>query len=160
MNAKDIMHYGHQTVLAAVAEMPVDTWEVVGATTAWSIKDVVAHLASSELVLAEVLATFLGDATSTPMLERYRDARFNDDEVEKRRANSPVEVLAEYSAACQQVMELAARIPADDFRQVGTISWYGPEYVLDDFVVYAFYGHKREHCAQIKMHRRKLKRDK
>ena len=55
---------------------------------------------------------------------------------------SPVEVLAEYSAACQQVMELAARIPAEDFRRVGSIPRYGPEYALDDLVVYAFYGHK------------------
>ncbi len=160
MNAKDILYYGHQTVLASVAELPADAWEVIGTTTVWSIKDVVAHLASYEFVLADVLATVLGEATSTPTLERFADARFNDDEVEKRSAMSPTEVLAEYTSACQQVIELAGRIPADDFRQVGTIPWYGPEYALDDFVVYAFYGHKREHAAQIKTHRRKLNKDK
>jgi hypothetical protein len=26
---------------------------------------------------------------------------------------------------------------------------YGKEYALDDFVVYMYYGHKREHGAQV-----------
>ncbi len=31
----------------------------------------------------------------------------------------------------------------------GPLPWYGPEYDLDDFIAYTFYGHKREHSAQI-----------
>ena len=27
--------------------------------------------------------------------------------------------------------------------------WYGPEYSLDDLVVYQMYGHKREHDPQL-----------
>ena len=27
--------------------------------------------------------------------------------------------------------------------------WYGPEYALDDLVVYLMYGHKREHAPQL-----------
>ena len=27
--------------------------------------------------------------------------------------------------------------------------WYGPEYSLDDLVVYTMYGHKREHDPQL-----------
>jgi hypothetical protein len=46
-------------------------------------------------------------------------------------------------------MTLAARISADVYRQNGTLPWYGSEYDLDDFIVYTFYGHKREHSAQI-----------
>jgi hypothetical protein len=32
---------------------------------------------------------------------------------------------------------------------VGTIPWYGPEYSLNDLVVYQMYGHKREHGPQL-----------
>lgn len=32
----------------------------------------------------------------------------------------------------------------------------GPEYDLEDFIVYTSYGHKREHCAQIKLFRKRL----
>jgi hypothetical protein len=34
---------------------------------------------------------------------------------------------------------------------------YGLEYALDDFIVYAYYGHKREHTAQIAVFRDTLK---
>jgi hypothetical protein len=46
-------------------------------------------------------------------------------------------------------MQLSAGVPANLLRQPGTLPWYGPEYALDDFLVYSFYGHKREHTAQI-----------
>jgi hypothetical protein len=32
---------------------------------------------------------------------------------------------------------------------VGSIPWYGPEYALDDLLVYTMYGHKREHAPQL-----------
>ena len=48
-----------------------------------------------------------------------------------------------------RVIELAAKIPAEKFRENGTIAWYGPDYCLDDFIVYTNYAHKREHAAQI-----------
>jgi hypothetical protein len=35
------------------------------------------------------------------------------------------------------------------WRDTGTIPWYGPEYSLDDLVVYQQYGHKREHDPQL-----------
>ena len=38
---------------------------------------------------------------------------------------------------------------AETWRQIGAIPWYGPEYSLDDFVVYNIYGHKREHDPQL-----------
>jgi hypothetical protein len=46
-------------------------------------------------------------------------------------------------------MALVARIPAERWREVGTIPWYGPQYALDDLAVYTMYGHKREHAPQL-----------
>lgn len=157
MNARDILLYGHRTVHQAIEGLEGDAWEAPGATTAWSIKDVISHLTSFEGVLAEVLAAHLDPASPTPLLERFgADRRFNDDEVERRRASSPAEVVAEYDAVRAQVAVLIERIPPEELRRVGTIPWYGQEYALDDLIVYAFYGHKREHAAQIKVHRRRL----
>jgi DNA-binding transcriptional LysR family regulator len=42
-----------------------------------------------------------------------------------------------------------AQLPPETLRQTGTLSWYGAVYALDDFLVYAYYGHEREHSAQI-----------
>jgi hypothetical protein len=59
------------------------------------------------------------------------------------------EVLDEFNDAHTQVMELSAQIRPERFRHSGTLPWYGMEYALDDFIVYVFYGHKREQSAQI-----------
>jgi hypothetical protein len=157
MNARYILLYGHRTVHGAIDGLEGDAWESPGATSAWSIKDVIAHLTSFEGVLAEVLAAHLDPAAPTPLLERVGgDGRFNDDEVERRRSATPAEAQAEYDAVYAQVAGLIERIPPEELRRPGTIPWYGPEYALDDLIVYAFYGHKREHTAQIKLQRMRL----
>jgi uncharacterized protein (TIGR03083 family) len=152
MNTLDVLRYGHQTVLRALDGLPDDAWETPGACGAWSSKDIVAHLASFERVLVEVLENLLGGGESTPLLDRFRmGPGFNDQEVEARRSQSAAEVLAEYQEAHDEAMALAERLPPKMFRQVGILPWYGAEYDLDDFLVYTFYGHKREHAAQIKL---------
>ena len=44
-------------------------------------------------------------------------------------------------------------------RNKRSFPWYGKEYALDDFIVYTFYGHKREHSAQIAAFRDLLRRE-
>lgn len=158
MNALDVLKYGHAAVLQTLDDFPGEAWEEGGACGTWSVKDIVSHLASFEHVLVDVLYTFLSDEP-TPYLTRFTtaNATFNDSEVILRREKSAREVLAEYSETHAQAMSLAARIPAESLRRSGTLPWYGPEYSLDDFIVYTFYGHKREHCAQIAVFRDHLK---
>jgi hypothetical protein len=150
MNAADILKYGHRTVLQTIADLPADVWEMPGACGVWSCRDIIAHLASFEHVLVDILATFLG-SDPTPSLDLFRDPNgdFNDGQVAQR--NLPIigDVLAEYNDICAQTMELIGRISAETLRQRGTLPWYGAEYALDDLIVYMYYGHKREHSAQI-----------
>lgn len=150
MNATDILKYGQQTVLRTIEEFPETAWETPEACGVWSVKDIIAHLASYEEVLVDILAGFSG-RQPTPCLDRFIElgSRFNDAEVEKRRGRTVREILDEFNDAHAQVMELAARIRPEVFRQAGTLPWYGMEYALDDVLVYMYYGHKREHSAQI-----------
>jgi hypothetical protein len=151
MNAVDVLKYGHQTVLRTLDSLPTSEWETPGVCGYWSVKDIIAHLGSYEYVLVDVLTTFL-DGGPTPYLDNYCGVgplQFNDDEVALRHDKSIADVLAEYNDTHAQTMALAARIPAETYRQVGTLPWYGSEYDLDDFIAYAYYGHKREHSAQI-----------
>jgi hypothetical protein len=53
-------------------------------------------------------------------------------------------------------MSLVAQIRPEQFRQVGILPWYGMDYSLDDLLVYMYYGHKREHSAQIAAFRDRL----
>src|SRR6266487_5955794 len=146
MNASDILKYGQGTVLQAIEGLPEPAWETPGACGIWSIKDIIAHLASYE----HVLMTFVR-SSPTPYLSKFTEpgGNFNDLEVAARKGKSVKEVLDEFNDTYAQVMSLVTRIPVETFRQAGTIPWYGIEYALDDYIVYAYYGHKREHSAQI-----------
>jgi uncharacterized protein (TIGR03083 family) len=158
MNAHDILKYGNGTVLGAVAGLPDADWETGGVCGFWSVKNIVAHLASYELVLVDVLGGFLGAAT-TPLLAAFQSGEgFNDQQVDARATLSPAETMAEYVAAHERTLSLLAQIPAEKLPEPGTLPWYGAEYALDDFLVYAYYGHKREHCAQIAVFRDQIKR--
>jgi len=157
MNAVDILKYGHLTVLQTIDGFPESAWDTSGACGVWSVKDIIAHLASYEHVLVDVLTTFV-DGGLTPSLTLFLESggQFNDSEVAARKDKTVREVVDEYDATHEQVMSLAARIPVEMFRQTGALPWYGMEYALDDFIVYTQYGHKREHSAQIAAFRDRL----
>lgn len=157
MNAVDILKYGHQTVLQTIAGLPYEEWNTSGVCGVWSVKDIIAHLASFELVLVDVLCSFV-ESGPTPNLDDFVQMRdqFNDVHVNRRKNKSAEAALAEYNAAHAQVMHLITQIPPDTLRQPGTLPWYGMEYALDDFLVYTYYGHKREHSAQINVFRGRI----
>ncbi len=153
MNAVDILRYGQQTVLQTVEGFPESAWESTGACGVWSVKDIIAHLASYEHVLVDVLNTFVGGNTGASGLYLAKfcepGGRFNDAEVDARKEKSVNEVLGEFNDTHVQVMSMAAQLSPEVFRQTGTLPWYGNAYALDDLLVYMYYGHKREHSAQI-----------
>jgi uncharacterized protein (TIGR03083 family) len=159
MNAADIVRYGQGTALRAVEGLPEDDWLTSGVCGYWSVKDIIAHLASYEQVLAEVLTTLMG-GRPTPRVDRFTDrsGNFNDTEVAARQGLSVADTLAEFNEAHGRVVAALATIPVETLRQPGTIPWYGPEYALDDLLVYAYYGHKREHSAQIAVFRDGIRR--
>lgn len=158
MNVGDVLKYGHQMVVQAVDGLAEPDWLTPGVCGAWTVKDVVAHLASVELLIADVVGTFVGSGP-TPHLDAFnrKDPRYNDEEVARRRDWSVARTLGEYTEAAQRVLELGSRIPPEKAREAGTMPWYGKEYALDDFLVYTSYGHKAEHCAQIAVLRDRLK---
>ena len=158
MNAQDILKYGQLTVLQTLESFPEASWETPGACGIWSVKDILAHLASYERVLVDILTTFTGDG-STPVLNSYVElgSHFNDIEVSRRTAETIQDVLAEFNNTHIQVMSLLVNIPSETLRRTGTLPWYGVEYALDDVLVYMYYGHKREHSAQIAAFRDRLR---
>jgi uncharacterized damage-inducible protein DinB len=151
MNASDILKYGNGTVMHMIGDIPDDQWETPNVCGWWSVKNIMAHLTSFEHMLTEVLRSFV-DSQPTPYMDQMRDMGgqgFNDFQVDIRKDKSPAETLQEYQAAHARVMELVVQIPDELRQRPGTLPWYGDEYALDDFLVYQYYGHKREHMAQV-----------
>lgn len=152
MNAKDILTYGHQDLLKVFSDVTDTDWDRVGVTTRWSVKDMLSHLTSFEIVLAEALEAVLDASMATPTLEDKRKdlPGFNDRQVAQRESDRPADVMQEYELAHTRVMQAIEQLGAERLREVGTIPWYGPQYSLDDLIVYTNYAHKREHLPQIR----------
>jgi uncharacterized protein (TIGR03083 family) len=150
MNAGDIVKYGQLTVNQAVADLAPAHWETPGVCGNWSVRQIIAHLASYEAILTDILSQLLGEP-SNGMVARYTspDGDFNDREVAARQEFSPQAALEELTTANARNLAMLARIPPAALTQPGTLPWYGAEYAIDDYIVYANYGHKREHTAQI-----------
>ena len=159
MNAEDILKYGHLTLMATIDGLEEKDCEMGGVCGIWSVKQIIAHLTSHELIMVDVLNSLIGSDRPTPNLSIYESqgVAFNDVEVDKRKGFSYAETVREYKAASAQVRHLIGQIPPEKRRQAGTLPWYGHEYDLEDFIVYSSYGHKREHSAQINVYRDQLK---
>jgi len=147
MNPIDVLRYGQRTIDELVGRLRTDDWEAV-ALGVWTTKDLVGHLGAFEVRFADILAVFLGESPESNLLQDNY-ATFNDDQAAIRRDWSVAAVLDEYRVASDRVMLLAGRVPEARWTAVGTIPWYGPEYALDDLLVYSMYGHKREHAPQL-----------
>lgn len=158
MNPADVLMYGHQHVLRTLDGLDFAQWESGGVCGVWSVKNIVSHLASYEHLFIEILSAFAGEDTSKTYLDHMINggAAFNDEEVDARRGLSPAEALTEYGTAYARVATLVGKIPSETWRENGTLPWYGDKYSLEDYVVYQFYGHKREHGAQIDVFRDSL----
>lgn len=150
MNVLDVARYGHLTFLGALEGCTVDDASSPGACGLWSVKDIVAHLASYEVVLAGILDEVSGLGANAT-LERYREqgVAFNDNEVAARIDRSFDDDLVELNLAHAAVLERLPAFTPEHLRRPGTIPWYGDGYALDDLIVYMYYGHKREHAAQV-----------
>ncbi len=160
MNTHDVLKYGHLTVLSTLEGVPQAEWEVAGVCGSWSVKNIVGHLTSYEWVLADVLKENLGRGP-TPCLDELRQTdpeEFNNSQVARRQDQNAEQALAEYSAAYAAVQELVPLASAELLRTAGCLPWYGMEYAIDDLIVYQYYGHKREHMAQVNLFRDRLDR--
>jgi mycothiol maleylpyruvate isomerase-like protein len=147
MQTLDVLMYGQRTVRSTIDRYGADDWGRI-ALGVWTAKDLLGHLGAFEVRFADQLAPFVGAPVESD-LPSADPRTFNDDQAAVRK-DWPVEkVLAEFLEAHERVMRQARAISPEVWREVGTIPWYGPDYSLNDLVVYQQYGHKREHDPQL-----------
>jgi uncharacterized damage-inducible protein DinB len=125
MNTLDILKYGHLTLFGSLEKVPFENWETERVCGVWSVKDIVAHLATYELWHTEVLNDVLGISVPTAIMDSRAEHgdRFNDVEVEKRCGLSPQEVLGEYKNNQAEMMALAKQVPGSMLVENGTLPW-------------------------------------
>jgi hypothetical protein len=147
MNTLDVLMYGQRTVRSTIDRYGSDDWGRI-ALGVWTAKDLLGHLGAFEVRFADVVAGFVGEPPESDLMSA--DPRtFNDDQAAVRKDWPIEQVMSEFLDAHERVMRHASAITPEVWREVGTIAWYGPEYSLNDLVVYQMYGHKREHDPQL-----------
>ena len=156
MNAENILFAGHRSFMRAIRGLDEPDQNKSGLCGIWSAKDVIAHLASYELVISEVLGKSNG-LEATPTYDRFQVGNFNDAEVEARQSQSYQQVLDEYKAARQEVSNKIKGISLAKLHETDSLKWFGREIDLEDFIVIVGYGHKREHAAQFNAFKDQLK---
>jgi len=154
MDALTIVFYGNKTLMDALTGLDMVHWDTPNVCGVWSVKNIVSHLTAYELLCCDILGMFTG-APDKPMFDRMMESHgtWNDATVADRAHFTPEQALEEYAAAHAEKTARATQVGAEILAQVGTIPWYGNGYALDDYLVYADYGHKREHAAQIMVFR-------
>jgi hypothetical protein len=155
-----MLTYGHQTVSIAVEGLNEANWEQAGVCGHWSVKEIIAHLASYEALLVEILQKILEPEAAAPLSEKLLTGYdpFNDEQVLLRQEMTVANQWHEYVTTHQATLALLQQIAQEKLRQDGVLGWYGSEYDLEDFLVYMYYAHKREHAAQIHVYRDRLAR--
>jgi hypothetical protein len=147
MEALDVLMYGQRTIRSTIDRYRPDDWDRM-ALGVWTAKDLLGHLGAFEVRFADELAPFAAQPVLSDLTSK--DPRTFNDEQAAIRKDWPVEqVMTEFLDAHERVMRNARLIEPATWREVGTIPWYGPEYSLDDLLVYRMYGHKREHDPQL-----------
>jgi hypothetical protein len=147
VNPRDILTYGQRQIDELIDRFEPADWSAIALGT-WTTKDLVGHLGAFEVRFVEILTVFLGEPPATSLLDHPTET-FNDDQAALRAGWSVEDIVTELRGAYARASALVARVPADRWREVGTLPWYGLEYSLDDLVVYLMYGHKREHAPQL-----------
>lgn len=149
MNSSDMLERSHILVTQAVDNLPENQWDVPGVCGGWSVKDIVAHLASYERLLLDILNTFQGHDVSPYVLNFLTNQdTFNKNIETSRKYETAQTILNEYHEAQVQTTSLLAQISPEQIQQRGTMPWLGAERSLTD-VLKMISGHVKEHCDQI-----------
>jgi hypothetical protein len=148
VNPHDVLRYADRTFRRAIDTLePADWFRVVAGV--WTPKDVVGHVSAIHLLSVSALAGFAGEPAPPAEQGLADDIDFNMSQAAVR-APWPLErVISEYDEAQSNLRRLAQLVDDDTWRRVGTIPWYGPDYSLEDLMVYRVYGHVREHATHL-----------
>lgn len=157
MHTPDVLKYGDRFLKRSIEWITEDIWTVPGACGIWAPKDILAHLASYELLLADVLRSLDQDVVGDTLAQMWEQgSQFNDVQVSTRKGHRVEDVLAEYERAHLECLSLALGLEKGVLTRTGALPWYGEEYDLEDYIVYSSYGHKREHGAQMNLFRDRM----
>lgn len=159
MDTSTLLENSNLMVIRAVENLNEAAWDIPGACGSWSVKDIIAHLASYEHIIVDILQTLQEQREQpTPYVLRWinQPAEFNAAEVKARRYQTAQQIEDEYQDRQVQASSLLKELPAEMIHRQGTMPWYKPDCCLADFIA-LMSQHIQEHCGQIALFRQSEK---
>ncbi len=158
MNVAEELENAHLQVIQTLDNLPELEWDVPITENSWTVKDIIAHLASYEHVLEDVLRSFTENTPETAYVSRYiqHNDDFNKEEVSARSNSTAQQVIDEYQEVQTDTTGLLARIPAGTLEKKGTLPWYGEDRSLSDFIR-SISANIQRHCDEITAFRNREK---
>lgn len=153
MHPLTTLRYAHKTLLDSTQDLSDADWDTPGVCGFWSVKQIIGHIVAWDSFFCEFVARHAGMDIPRPHIDDFRAFDGNDDLFNEKYGTSAsskqkAELLAELEAVYARETEICEKIPAEAWHQTGVLRW-APEEDLEDYLLYAVYGHKYEHAAQI-----------
>ena len=141
MSVTETLDNSHLYAIQTLDDLNEVEWDMPNVVGEWSVKDVVAHLASYEHLLLEILQNFTGQASDNVYITAFRKGR--EDDYQDTQTQTP-SLLSQVPAA---MVEKEGTIPVSDANPTGSLAK-----LVENIAV-----HTRIHCDQIRTFRQREK---
>ena len=131
-----------------LARLNVDQMNQPGAVGAWSVKDVIAHIAFWERYEANILRAIARGETPVLGAEDLTETR-NASVVAQYYLRPLSAVIAEWHAAREELVDLIEELSEEDLNDPERFAWNGGRTLLDRIAGNS-YDHEQEHIEQIR----------
>jgi hypothetical protein len=140
------LNHTRQQLLDCVGGLDEDLLDRGGMVGAWSIKNVLAHLAAWEDWVVQALpARVATGATPDDFRERAENEdRFNAEEVAEREELTPGEQIMELERTREELLRYVHSLDAATLARRGP--WAGWPETIPDYLLVALRDHEAEHC--------------
>ncbi len=153
MHPLTTLRYAHKTLVDSTRGLSDADWDTPGVCGVWSVKQIIAHITAWDSYFCEFVAPHAGMDIPRPHIDDFRafdgsDDRFNEKYGTSASSKTKEELLAALEAVYAREVEICGLISDETWHKTGVLRW-APENDLEDYLLYAVYGHKYEHAAQI-----------
>ena len=158
MSATETLDNSHLYAIQTLDDLNEVEWDIPNVVGDWSVKDIVAHLASYEHLLLEILQAFAGQASDKTYITARSQGQeqFNASQVEQRKYETAQHVMDEYQDTQTLTSSLLAQLPADVVTKPETVPSRDGMVSMEQLVE-NLAGHTRTHCDQIRAFRQREK---
>jgi uncharacterized damage-inducible protein DinB len=137
-------------LLSAIEGLSEQEMACPGVVGEWSVKDTLAHIAAWDQETRAVIRAFV--TQEEPVFDykisgKRGFAKWNAQQVEKRRDLSVAQILAEMEEARQELVELVQGLTEEQLSRRAVPPWRYPTTARRNLEIQA--GHDREHAEQI-----------